>query len=246
MRFALGVLLCLPMAGVTQAGSVSSTPRFFSIAAVLNQNPGGSAKLDQSAPFKTRGFALFRIETHSAASKWASIEPRIERDIAAIANCSSAPRECTSHAHRAHAIISQASHLPDLEKARFITTQVNSAVGYQSDVAHHGAQDVWSSPLETLGKRGDCEDYAIAKYALLKASGIDEEALRIVVVYDGLAGEDHAVVSIRVGNEWKLLDNRHNRVEADNELRHYRPLMSLSKDKTELYAAPLYPSAFTG
>ena len=40
-------------------------------------------------------------------------------------------------------------------------------------MAQWGVPDRWSPPLETLATgRGDCEDYAIAKYVALTAAGI--------------------------------------------------------------------------
>ena len=44
-------------------------------------------------------------------------------------------------------------------------------------------EDYWSTPLETMGKGvGDCEDYAIAKYATLTLMGVPPSSLRLVYV----------------------------------------------------------------
>lgn len=46
-------------------------------------------------------------------------------------------------------------------------------VPYQSDLKTWGTKDYWATRMEFLGKdRGDCEDYAIAKYFTLKQLGI--------------------------------------------------------------------------
>jgi len=39
----------------------------------------------------------------------------------------------------------------------------------------------WSDPFETLqSKSGDCEDFAIVKYAALLAAGVSRDAVKIV------------------------------------------------------------------
>jgi predicted transglutaminase-like cysteine proteinase len=65
--------------------------------------------------------------------------------------------------------------------------------------------------LEFLQKGGDCEDYATAKYMILRLLGYSAEALRIVVVYDRKTREYHAVVAVNddQGNVRLLdIDNR--------------------------------------
>jgi predicted transglutaminase-like cysteine proteinase len=62
----------------------------------------------------------------------------------------------------------------------------NGAVAYADDDVSHG-RDYWQTPKETaLTRTGDCDDYAIAKYFTLLATGIPESRLKIAtVVYDG-------------------------------------------------------------
>lgn len=59
----------------------------------------------------------------------------------------------------------------------------NRSVAFADDSAVWGVEDHWASPLETLSKAaGDCEDYAIAKYFTLVASGVPSASLRLVYV----------------------------------------------------------------
>ena len=56
---------------------------------------------------------------------------------------------------------------------------VNMAIRYVSDYAQHGEADRWSAPLATFATgKGDCEDYAIAKYVALREAGFPEGDLR--------------------------------------------------------------------
>jgi predicted transglutaminase-like cysteine proteinase len=112
-----------------------------------------------------------------------------------------------------------------------INRAINLAIKPTSDWAQWGVADRWSAPLETLTSgRGDCEDYAIAKYVALSEAGIGEADLRIVIVRDLGLGEDHAVLAARDGEKWLLLDNRRLALLEDNELQRGRPLFALNRD----------------
>lgn len=59
----------------------------------------------------------------------------------------------------------------------------NQRIPYLDDMTNWGVVDYWASPLETFSKgRGDCEDYAIAKYFTLLAAGMPASKLRMVYV----------------------------------------------------------------
>ncbi len=65
----------------------------------------------------------------------------------------------------------------------------NRRIVFRDDAEVWGEVDHWASPLELLGKgAGDCEDYAIAKYFSLLASGIPVQKLRLVYVRAQLGG----------------------------------------------------------
>jgi len=66
-----------------------------------------------------------------------------------------------------------------LFKVNFFFNQVT----YQSDLKTWGVKDYWATRMEFLGKdRGDCEDYAIAKYFTLKQLGIPEKKMYLTYV----------------------------------------------------------------
>ncbi|MDP2560339.1 transglutaminase-like cysteine peptidase [Psychrobium sp. 1_MG-2023] len=44
----------------------------------------------------------------------------------------------------------------------------NKEIAYQDDLPLWGKKGYWASPFETIGRsKGDCEDYAIAKFSRL-------------------------------------------------------------------------------
>jgi len=76
-------------------------------------------------------------------------------------------------------------------------------------------------------RRGDCEDYAIAKYVALRATGIAEDDVKRIVVSDIATAEDHVVVSVRLEDGWVILDNRWLTLVPDNQVWRVTPLFVL-------------------
>jgi predicted transglutaminase-like cysteine proteinase len=100
---------------------------------------------------------------------------------------------------------------------------------YVSDLANWGITDYWASPSEFFIKDGDCEDYAIAKFASLRALGVPNQALRILVVQDLNLKIPHAVLTVYTNQTWLLLDNQTSQVVELKAIRHYRPIYSLNE-----------------
>jgi len=72
--------------------------------------------------------------------------------------------------------------LPSEEETTRLTriNQFFNRLPQRDDPSLWGMPDYWASPLELLVKNGgDCEDFAIAKYFTLLATGVDERKLRI-------------------------------------------------------------------
>jgi predicted transglutaminase-like cysteine proteinase len=105
-----------------------------------------------------------------------------------------------------------------LEQLQAVTNYVHLRVGYVDD-----PEDIWQLPLDTLTDHsGDCEDFAFAKYALLRAGGWPPERLRVgyghtsaygkplahMVTLAYLAGEDEPLVLDNLGDAPKRLSER--------------------------------------
>jgi predicted transglutaminase-like cysteine proteinase len=81
------------------------------------------------------------------------------------------------------AMLGSLQGLPDADKLGVVNRYVNDHIVFGEDIDVWGEDDRWASPLEALAKgRGDCEDYAIAKYASLLAAGVAPARLRLVYV----------------------------------------------------------------
>jgi predicted transglutaminase-like cysteine proteinase len=77
----------------------------------------------------------------------------------------------------------------ELIKLNAVNTWVNQ-LHYASDRMVYGVGDYWATLYEFVGKdKGDCEDYTIAKYYILKELGVDPHKMKFTyVVYKNRRG----------------------------------------------------------
>lgn len=81
------------------------------------------------------------------------------------------------------ASIDKMSNLDDARKLTLTNQFVNDRIRWAQDPEAWGQKDYWATPLETMGRgMGDCEDFAIFKYATLILAGVDVDKLRITYV----------------------------------------------------------------
>ncbi len=67
---------------------------------------------------------------------------------------------------------------------------------FVDDQAHWGEADYWATPAESVGSGGaDCEDFAIAKFFLLKELGVPAARLRMVYVRAIRIDQAHMVLA---------------------------------------------------
>ena len=86
-------------------------------------------------------------------------------------------------------VLTQALDLDERGQLQAINEFFNRHVLFRDDTEVWGQIDYWASPLETLHKgRGDCEDYAVAKYFSLLALGMPTSKLRLVYVRAQIGG----------------------------------------------------------
>jgi predicted transglutaminase-like cysteine proteinase len=179
------------------------------------------------------------IASGDVPDKWRAIQIAIDAEAAVLDRCR-AGQECTEAARMFLDIVAQGqsqgqSH-DGLARIGVINRAVNSAIVPTSDMRQWGVADHWSPPLETLTtRRGDCEDYAIAKYAVLLDAGLAKEDVKLVVVRNRLPDEDHAVVAVRAGDTWLILDNRSLALAPAEKLRGAVPLFVLDDAGAKIF-----------
>lgn len=110
-----------------------------------------------------------------------------------------------------------------------VNRYVNDRVSFLDDQVQFGRADVWSSASETLRRRkGDCEDYAIAKMKMLKHAGFTDRDLYVVIVRDLVRRNDHAVLVARADGRMYVLDNGTDKLLDSASVADYRPLMTFA------------------
>jgi predicted transglutaminase-like cysteine proteinase len=87
----------------------------------------------------------------------------------------------------------------------------------------------WETAFEFLRYGGQCQDYAIAKYMLLRQAGVSADQMRIVVLRATTLGEDHAVLVVNVDGETLMLDDERTGVMPASSAMSYRPYYSINE-----------------
>lgn len=139
-------------------------------------------------------------------------------------------------------IAEQARAMPDRQKLIFVNNWVNNNIAFVED----GDRDHWASAAETFREgRGDCEDFAIAKLALLLAAGSPSGELFLVIVRDTVRNRDHAVLAAQLDGKMLVLDSRTDLLLPSDTITDYRPMFSFEGPFTWMhgYKAGLVPIA---
>lgn len=89
--------------------------------------------------------------------------------------------------------VASAEGLAEREKINKINDFFNRKIVFVDDIEVWGKTDYWATPLESLGRgRGDCEDFAIAKYVSLRSLGVPLDKLRLTYVRAQFGGGSQA------------------------------------------------------
>jgi predicted transglutaminase-like cysteine proteinase len=176
-------------------------------------------------PFNLPAGATSSGET---SAKWAELQVRIRADDRTLAACRFDNMNCPPAARRFLSIVEVGRTHRGRARLAWVNRAVNMSIRPMSDWAQYGYADYWASPLETLhSQAGDCEDYAILKYIVLRDLGIGLDDLRLVIVRDSIRNVDHAIVAVHYEQEWIVLDNRTMATISAEQARQYQPLFVL-------------------
>ena len=126
--------------------------------------------------------------------------------------------------------------VPAAEGLQRINSYLNR-VPYSDDIVHWRVEDYWATPAESIASNGaDCEDYAIAKYFLLKELGVPLARLRMVYVRAGRSAQAHMVLAYypRPDAEPLILDNLDDRVRLASARTDLAPVYSFNEEDVVL------------
>lgn len=148
---------------------------------------------------------------------WATALKRHEAERIAIDRCLDDDAACEGRLESLRLVLIKGTALESDDQLRLVNRYINrrryrrdrrQAAPSASADGEARLPNHWSTLLEFLRRGGDCEDFASAKYFLLREFGVPAEDMRVVVVYDRRVREHHAVLAVRRSDDsvW-LLEN---------------------------------------
>jgi predicted transglutaminase-like cysteine proteinase len=176
-------------------------------------------------------FNVLPVKSGGVLAKWNSVQAAMRAESEVYAHCRANMETCPKAAKKFLAIVDQGRALVGRARIGVINRAINLSIIAVSDMAQWGVDDHWSPPLETFTTgKGDCEDYAIAKYAALIESGIAAADVKLMIVRNTAANEDHAVTAVHLDGAWIILDNRWLRLVEDTAVVQTVPLFALEAE----------------
>lgn len=132
------------------------------------------------------------------------------------------------------------------DKLALANSVANAMITYQSDRVTYLSFDHWASAKETIQRgAGDCEDFAILKQAMLRAMGVPDKSLSIIILRDNSRNLYHAVLGVSTNQGHLILDNVRGQVFRDTQVSNYQPLYSLSGSRSWIHGTQAGKTALT-
>ena len=210
----------------SRAGDLKDIPSYMLTLADAKSTPVGPL---------THYPALFNSkETRSSNlrpfTKWASVFDRLDRDVRDA-------RKGVQTISLWQQDLNEMAGLPISIMAEKVNSYVNQHP-YITDDENWNQSDYWATPLEFFERGGDCEDFAIAKYASLRMLGVPEERLRLAIVHDKKKNIPHAVLIVYTERGAMVLDNQRENAIMVDQVKRYRPIFSINRTAWWLHTVP--------
>ncbi len=200
-------------------------------AALVGAAPAQAALF--GAPEQQRsGLGHFTKWTDMLARRDSDAEPR--SGLGGSGGCVPNPRFACAGGVSASDLPAKLRSLERVEQLRSVNARLNG-VRYVTDPVNWGLEDYWSTLAQFLRRDGDCEDYAIAKYMLLKQIGVPAMDMKVVILMDQNLGIAHAVLAVKAGSATYILDNQIADIVPDSAIRHYKPYYSINEQAWWVY-----------
>lgn len=146
--------------------------------------------------------------------------------------------QAVTGARALQAVVATAAALDEEARLQVVNQFFNRRVLFRDDTEIWGQLDYWASPLELLNKgQGDCEDYAVAKYFTLVATGVPSAKLRMVYVRAQIGGPSGVTLAHMVlayytspGAEPVILDNLISEIRPASRRPDLAPVFSFNAE----------------
>lgn len=172
-----------------------------------------------------------------ALPQWTRVLASAKAQVEAMSQCNPERDNCSSAALSWQKIIHEARGQAFFEQLKTVNTFFNRWP-YRLDIDNYGMSEYWATPHEFLRLSGDCEDYSITKYYALKQLGVPVERMRIVMLMDTIRGIAHAVLTVKSGDEYYVLDNLSDMVLSHLKYEHYKPQYSVNEHFRWAHVSP--------
>lgn len=233
------LLLCAMFGGSASARDDSmwerpARPVQTQVVAVANLNIVAPQPARRRAAPDLGTFDSVAISSRSlpAAAKWRGVKSSAT---SALDLCNDG-YDCVGLALSLRLAAEKAAGQTPVAQLKTINAAVNQALTYGSDRSVWGTSDYWATPVEIVARgRGDCEDYAILKYWMLRDAGFAAEQLQLVVLRDTRRDVYHAVLTVHLAGTRYVLDNLAGNVRTDRSFGSYMPIMSFVGDKSYIH-----------
>ena len=184
------------------------------------------------------GLFPFRAPEGLPSRKWRGIESDLIKEEKVLERCRAGADGCPSYAAQFLRLINAVKSRSGRAQLDEANRGVNAAIRFVADFTQYGEADRWSAPLATFATaKGDCEDYAIAKYVALRDAGFPIDDLRVMLVRDRTLRQDHAVLAARLDGRWLILDSLRSELIEDSRVSNFTPLFTLDHRGAFLLAA---------
>jgi len=124
---------------------------------------------------------------------------------------------------------------PAAERALLVdVNRTLNRIRFVDDLSHWGQADYWATPAESIASDGaDCEDFAIAKYFLLKELGVPVSRLRMTYVKAAKINQAHMVLAYypRPDAVPLVLDNLEDAVRPASQRQDLVPVYSFNDEE---------------
>ena len=145
------------------------------------------------------------------AANWSAWQDTLDRhhsELETIHQCVSDAEACTRRLKGLRHILLNGRDLRLEQQIRLVNRYINRQ-RYEDDrvSSRSAAGNQWETLTEFLHNGGDCEDFAVAKYFVLREFGVDAEDMRIVIGREPQRATHHAMLAIKLDDDVWLLEN---------------------------------------
>lgn len=161
------------------------------------------------------GQTLYSFDTaedfFAPATNWSAWQDTLDRhqsEREIIHQCLIDETTCTRRLKGLRHVLLKGADLDVEQQIRLVNRYVNRH-RYKDDrvSSRSAAGNQWETLTEFLDRGGDCEDFAVAKYFVLRELGVDAEDMRIVIGRESQRATHHAMLAIRFDEDVWLLEN---------------------------------------